>query len=607
MGCESKTCENDHVELNGECVLRNSPKGRIALRSLEAGVKIKKEQSFPAYADEAVRESINNLTARLNEIGQSVEFLEKTAGDVKDLQKETKSIVDRVNQVGASVQEIGGTLKEVGELRKSTDKVIERVNKVGTSMEIMEEAVKSGHNEDFTKIYEELQGAKNRISELSEKLHESEKVASKNESRFEKISKENKELNDLAEKSAKDLETVRAMAEEIAQNFLAFQRDLKKTDVVASSADGLKMIEKAADQAVEYVKSLVVDSEKVVAKNLGEVQDAVAHLSGEAAKSAEVISQAKNDLEETAANVSDVLKVNTTNYAHALQDLTAKSAAVLTDLETHEEQKLVHAAQATRATLSNDLLRQGAALQTRLAVEADVALSRTSRPESVLPSPQEDLLPTQREEIRTSTNLVETSRRLGMRELQAASDMNAALDLENKLNSAVNDYNQAIAQARAINDQISEMQRKNTKTPTEEGLNMLAQAQAASERQMAVIDSARSQVSSLQGQYNKLSTLAASEKEIVEKERAAFDASVVESSVSRQKDTQRQAEELRNNDNSEAKKQERLKSAMQHLMRRGVKYGTVQFSSIMTGIKSTVARGEKVNYEELDVVIETSR
>jgi chromosome segregation ATPase len=581
MNCEDKDCDKHHVQHNGKCVPKNSPAGRIILRG---GSKpaIVKEATFPAYADKELREkvsvlaetdkdlrdTVDSITQKVNEVGHSIQ-------DIEELRQATKSITQRVDALGSSLNHLNSNL--------------------GSSLSTVEESVNTVVSEVKRIQHEDLKSTAAQVQELSRQLDEYRKSSELIKEETQKALDEARQYSDKTEAS---LAEMRAIARAAEKNLSTIDVAVKKVnDVVTAveannyvakikeaSEEGANKVSQVAEKANEYIKQVVETGEKVVSDYFGKFKHSVDEVSKEA--------------ENVSKKVDGV---------QTLVDDTVNDALVkLEKKELESENKISEEAVRVRSKTGNDLLLQASAVQATLAASSD---ARMSRPREYEPHPVFEREPERpkyvKEEVKTSQQFLEGVEKLKLEEIQAAADSNAARDLRSKLETSYNLYNQQVAHYKTIEDQIVRLESKQNRTD-EDQLN-LARASDAADRSSASIDELRSQIKSLEQQYSRISSLAASEMELLKKHSAEIHSKQVLSDVSREKAIQEKAK-VYSSEAAQASLFERRvepsevkAKAMKVLMKAGIKFGTPEYNSLMGPLRQAISRGEEFDLEELKI------
>jgi len=516
MTCGLANCVEIHVTnpSNGQCVDRDSSLGRMIVRNLdEKPQKIKVESSFPAYADKAVRENVTNLTRRVNDIGESVELVNRKIDDMVK--------VEDMKEVRAALDSYATTYTDI---RRALDAVASLAQKV------------EQHESETKQIASSVE---NFSKDAVEAVNEAKRLAVQNESDLAEIKEENAKVVQKMAQIEEELSRANALIALIEKNTVAGVAEKAYNQFNSLANDRVKEITDLTEKAAEYVQDVVDVSQK---------------------------------------NVEAKLKI--------VEADTEKCASVL----LAAEKQLSDGVEQIERQLESTILQQASDIRSQISQASKI--SQELGPEKK----QDDYVDV--DETDKQEELQTLERNLEIEKRQAESDYNAALELQARAAQSTADYNAAVQQGQAIDRDISRFESENAKNTTERGLDMLAQARAASDRNRAIIDETRSHVSDLSSKYQKAASLANEELSVVKKEEAKVKALHVQEQVRRENERDMSAKAL-TGELSSLDKQRVFSDSMKTLMKRGLKPDSEEYIRVMNEVRANLKKGQVVTVESL--------
>ena len=459
-------------------------------------------------------------------------------------------------------------------VRENVTNLTRRVNEMGESLEIvgkkLDDMVKLEDIKDVRKVldsyattYTDIRKALETMSVLSEKV--------------EKHEEETKQIAASVQSFSKD--AVDAVNE---ARRLAGQNESDLAAIKEENAAALKKMAQIEDD-LNHANALIAAMEKTTVAGVSEkAYNQFNSLANDRAKQI-------TDLTEKAAEyVQEVVDVSQKRVEAQLKFVEA-DAEKCTSAILAAEKHLSDGVDQIERQLEETILKQASDVRSQISQASSIAQDAPPEVHHDVESMDDD---DRQEELSTLERNLEIEKR------QAESDYNAALELQARAAQSVSDYNAAVAQGQGIDRDIARFESENARKTTEQGLDMLAQAHAASDRNRAIIDETRSHASDLSSKYQKAASLANEELAVVKKEEAAVKAHRVQAQVHREEVRDTAAKAI-TGELSSADKQRVFSDSMKSLMKRGLKPDSEEYIRVMSEVRTNLKKGQVVTVESL--------
>jgi len=455
-------------------------------------------------------------------------------------------------------------------VRENVTNLTRRVNDMGESLELvgkkLDEMVKVDDMNEVRKAldsyattYTEIRTALDTISALSQKVQKHEEETKQIAASVQTFSKDAvdavNEARRLADQNEADLSQIKEENKAALKKMAQIEDELNRANALIAAMEKTT-VAGVAEKAYNQFSSLADDRAKQI-----------------------------TDLTEKAAEyVQEVVDVSQKRVEAQLKFVEADAAACTSAIQA-AEQKLSDGVEKIERTLEDTILQQASDVRSHISQASQIAAE--SPPEVPYDGPEED-----------DEDVASMERNLEIEKRQAESDYNAALELQTRAAQTVADYNAAVQQGLAIDRDIAHFESENARKTTEQGLDMLAQARAASDRNRAIIDETRSHASDLSSKYEKAASLANEELAVVKKEEAAVKAHRVHAQVHRE-DARDTAAKALTGELSSLDKQRVFSDSMKSLMKRGLKPDSEEYIRVMAEVRSNLKKGQVVTVESL--------
>ena len=458
-------------------------------------------------------------------------------------------------------------------VRENVTNLTRRVNDMGESLELvgkkLDDMVKLEDMKDVRKAldsyattYTEMRTALETMSVLSQKV--------------EKHEEETKQIAASVQSFSKD--AVDAVNE---ARRLADQNESGLAAIKDQNAAAFKKMAQIEDE-LNRANALIAAMEKTTVAGVAEkAYNQFSSLANDRAKQI-------TDLTEKAAEyVQEVVDVSQRRVEAQLKFVEADTEKC-TSAIAQAEKKLSDGVNVIERQLEETILKQASDVRSQISQASSIAQDAPPEIHHEVESDDDD----RQEELSTLEHNLEIEKR------QAESDYNAALELQARAAQSVSDYNAAVAQGQGIDRDIARFESENARKTTEQGLDMLAQAHAASDRNRAIIDETRSHASDLSSKYQKAASLANEELAVVKKEEAAVKAHRVQAQVHRE-DVRDTAAKAITGELSSVDKQRVFSDSMKSLMKRGLKPDSEEYVRVMAEVRTNLKKGQVVTVESL--------
>jgi hypothetical protein len=464
----------------------------------------------------------------------------------KAVRENVTNLTRRVNDIGDSLQLMGkkiddmAKLDDIKDVRTALDSYATTYTEIRKALEMVAAlAQKVEQHEAETKQI--AAAVENFSKDAVQAVNDAKKVAELNELDLKDIKEENAKAVRKMAQIEEELTRANALIAIIEKNTVAGVAEKAYNQFNSLATDRTKEITELTEKAAEYVKEVVDESQKNVEEKLKIVEK-------QAEKCADVIKDAEKHLSDGVLQIERQLESTIMQQASDVRSQISQASKISQQLEPERKQNVQDIEYVDEADKQEEI----AALERNLEIE----------------------------------------------KRQAESDYNAAIELQSRAAQSVANYNAAVAQGQAIDRDIARFENENARNTTEKGLDMLAQAHAASDRNRAIIDETRSHVSDMSSKYQKAASLANEELAIVKKDEAKVKALRVQEQVRRENERDLNASAL-TGDLSSLDKQRVFSDSMKALMKRGLKPDSEEYIRVMSEVRANLKKGQVVTVESL--------
>ena len=262
-------CEVNHVRnpATCRCIPRDTALGKIILRnSHKTAIDIPDESSFPAYADQLIRDQVSAVSAKLQVNNDTLSKLSERVESLATHLLGSKTKLDEIDVLRSRIEDHEEKVNSSMDMKKSFLAMNLNVKTMESdfkrAMELVHENAES--NAQLKDMFATLSG-------VSEKLETMRSEFFQHAARVEEVSKSNKALEGIESRVKDDIRLMSQLRESMAETSAASKDTLHAARVIKDEAEALK-------SEVGHTFLLVEDTRKTLQMTLEESRESHAEI-----------------------------------------------------------------------------------------------------------------------------------------------------------------------------------------------------------------------------------------------------------------------------------------------------------------------------------------